>query len=64
MLILIFKKTLVATPLYIASQNGHIDTVALLLKADANPNLQERRSLAQHLSALLVRTVTLTQLTL
>ena len=42
MLILIFKKTSGCTPLYIASQNGHTDTVALLLKANANPNLQEK----------------------
>ena len=28
-------------PLYIASQDGHTDTVALLLKSNANPNLQK-----------------------
>ena len=30
-----------ATPLYIASQEGHMDAVTLLLKANADPNIQD-----------------------
>ena len=36
--ILIFKETLA---LHLASQNGHTDIVALLLKANSNPNLKK-----------------------
>ena len=29
-----------ATPLYMAAQKGHSDTVSILLQANANPNIQ------------------------
>ena len=40
MLIQIFQGKQIATPLFFASQNGYIDIVTLLLKANANANLQ------------------------
>ena len=39
MLILIFKKPKVAHLFYIASEKGHTDVVAILLKNNANPDL-------------------------
>ena len=36
----IFKTDDCVTPLYIAAQNGHSDSVSILLQANANPNLQ------------------------
>ena len=66
MLILIFKelKTIRngTTPLFVACQNGYTNTVALLLEANANPNLQRTRDNLQWHNTSLCWMVTLTLL--